>query len=88
MSERVALRLVLPGVVVTWIVTGFPVPRKSTPRMRCRLSLPSLRPDKFTLAGLSAKAGNVRARFPAIVPAAAEPGHWAREAGPGIDLAF
>ena len=23
-SERVALRLVLPGVVVTWIVTGFP----------------------------------------------------------------
>ena len=28
MSERVALRLVLPGVVVTWFVTGFLDPGK------------------------------------------------------------
>ena len=26
MSEAVGLRLVLPGAVVTWFVTGFPMP--------------------------------------------------------------
>jgi hypothetical protein len=37
-SERVALRLVLPGRVVTWFVTGFRDPGKPTARMRYRLS--------------------------------------------------
>jgi hypothetical protein len=38
-SERVALRLVLPRVVVTWFVTGFPDIGKADGSMRCLLSL-------------------------------------------------
>ena len=39
MSEYVALRLPLPGVVVTWIVTGFPLSGRPSVCARYRLSL-------------------------------------------------
>ena len=63
MSERVALRLVLPGVVVTWFVTGFPDPGKvdgshAMPLEPALSGMTSLR-----WRGDSAKAGNRAARF-------------------------
>jgi hypothetical protein len=38
-SGHVALRLVLPGVIVTWFVTGFPGRGRLAVHMPCRLSL-------------------------------------------------
>ena len=51
MSERVALRLVLPGVVVTWIVTGFPDTWEGRRSASALLEACSLQQDKLTVAG-------------------------------------
>jgi hypothetical protein len=61
-SEAVALRLLLPGVVVTWFVTGFPDPGKADGSRAVPLG-PALRRDNLTVAGRgeSAQAGNMQA---------------------------
>jgi hypothetical protein len=67
LSERVALRPVLPGLVVTWFVTGFPDPGKVAdphPVLFERLSLLSLGKTSLRWRGESAKAGNMAATIP------------------------
>jgi hypothetical protein len=49
-SERVALRLVLPGVVVTWFVTGFPDLERAGGSHPV-LPQPAHRQEKLTMAG-------------------------------------
>jgi hypothetical protein len=58
-SEQVALRLALPGVVVTWFVTGFPDPGKVGGSHAVPLKPCSLWQDKLTVAGDWAMAGNM-----------------------------
>ena len=60
MSEQVALRLVLPGVVVTWFVTGFPDPGRSAVHMPTALAC-SLLQDELKVAGDLAMAGTIHA---------------------------
>lgn len=64
-SERVALRLVLPGVVVTWFVTGFLDPGKVDGQHPVLLE-PALWPRQAYDGG-SAKAGNVAGTIPSAV---------------------
>ena len=59
MSERVAPRLVLPGVVVTWFVTDFPDPGKADGSHPAPLE-PALRQGKLTMAGRVGKARIIR----------------------------
>ena len=64
MSERVALRLVLPGVVVTWFVTGFPDPGKVGGSHPVLLE-PALSGKKsLRWRGGSVKAGNMAGTIP------------------------
>jgi hypothetical protein len=65
-SENVALRLVLPGVVVTWFVTGLPDLGKVDGSRAVPLET-ALRQDKLTVAGESAKAGYVQEQSHAAV---------------------
>jgi hypothetical protein len=70
-SECVALRLVSPGVVVTWFVTGFLDPGKVDGPHPALLEACPLRRDKLTMAGrrrLATWQARFHLRFPAVVP--------------------
>ena len=64
MSERVALRLLLPGVVVTWIVTGFPDLGRSTVRHAVLLEPALSGMTSLLWQGESAKTGNMTGTIP------------------------
>jgi hypothetical protein len=68
-SERVAFRLVLPGVVVTWFVTGFPDPGKAGGSHAVPLEPVLASKTSLRWRGESSKDGNMQARFHAAVPA-------------------